>query len=77
MELLENLPGSTTLDQPLRQGQRLYHIAFYVEDIERAIDILKANRAKMISPMKESVYFKKRICFLMMSNMLMIELLEM
>lgn len=76
IELLENLDGSHTLDIPLAQNQKMYHAAYYVDDIEKAIQVLSLNRAKMISPLKESVYFGKRICFMMLPNMMMIELLE-
>lgn len=76
LELLENLEGSHTLDKQLEQGQKLYHAAYYVTHIEKAAEVLQRNRARIISPMKQSVYFGKRICFLMLSNMMMIELLE-
>lgn len=76
LELLENLEGSHTLDRQLEQGQKLYHTGYYVGDIESAEAILRANRARVISPMKPSVYFGKRICFMMLPNMMMIELME-
>lgn len=76
LELLENLPDSHTLDKPLESGQKFYHTAYYVDDIEAALKMCQNNRAKIISPLKESVYFGKRICFLMLPNMQMIELLE-
>ena len=76
LELLENLPDSHTLDKPLENGQKFYHTAYYVDNIEAALEMYKNNRAKVISPLKESVYFGKRICFLMLPNMQMIELLE-
>lgn len=76
LELLENLPDSHTLDKPLANGQKFYHTAYYVNDIEAALEMFQKNRAKVISPLKESVYFGKRICFLMLPNMQMIELLE-
>ncbi len=76
LELLENLNDSTTLDKQLEHNQKLYHTAYYVNDIERVMDLFLLNRAKIISPLKKSVYFKKRICFLMLPNMSMIELLE-
>lgn len=76
LELLENLEGSHTLDKQLELGQKLYHMAYYVRDIEKAIDLLAKNRAKIISPPKNSTYFKKQICFLMMPNMMIVELIE-
>lgn len=76
LELLENLEGSHTLDKQLENGQKFYHAAYYVKNIEVAAGMYQKNRAKMISPLKESAYFGKRICFLMLPNMQMIELLE-
>lgn len=76
LELLENLPESHTLDKQLASNNKMYHTAYYVGDIEKAIEVLTRNRAKIISPLKNSVYFGKRICFLMLPNMSMIELLE-
>lgn len=76
LELIENLEGSTTISKQLELNQKMYHRAYYVTNIERALEILQKNRAKIISPLKPSIYFKHRICFLMLSNMEMIELLE-
>ena len=76
LELLENLPDSHTLDPQLEANQKLYHTAYYVGDIEKAVEVFTRNRAKVISPLKESVYFGKRICFLLLPTMAMIELLE-
>lgn len=76
LELLENLPDSHTLDPQLKMNQKLYHTAYYVGDIEKAIEAFTKNRAKIISPLKQSAYFGKRICFLLLPNMGMIELLE-
>ena len=76
LELLENTAESHTLDKQLASNNKMYHTAYYVGDIEKAVAVLTRNRAKIISPLKESVYFGKRICFLMLPNMGMIELLE-
>lgn len=76
IELLENLPDSHTLDKFLDTQNKMYHVAYYVDDIEKAVSVFKKNKAIVLSPLKQSVYFKKRICFLMMRNMQMIELLE-
>lgn len=76
LELLENLPGSHTLDIQLKNNQKMYHMAYLVRDVERAIKVLTASRAKIISPLKHSTYFGKRICFLMLPNMMMLELIE-
>ena len=76
LELLENLEGSSTLNLPLQSGNKMYHKAYLTEKIEDAIELFKANRAKMISPLTRSVYYKSRICFMILPNMEMIELIE-
>lgn len=76
LELLENLQGSSTLDAWIKRGQKLYHIAYCVKDIEGVLSALLADRAKMVSPLKESTYFKKQICFLMLPNRQLVELIE-
>lgn len=76
LELLENLEGSKALDIPLERGQKFYHIAYYVQDIEKAVEIFTRNRAKIVAPLKHSVYFGKRVCFMILPNMMMIELVE-
>lgn len=76
LELLENLPGSHTLDKQLENNQKLYHIAYCVNDVEKAIEVFAKSRAKLLSPLKWSTYFRKRICFLMLPGMVMLELIE-
>ena len=76
LELLENLDNSTTLDYWINNKNKMYHFAYYVENIEKALEIFKNNRFKVISPLKKSVYFHKRICFLMLPNTYIIELIE-
>lgn len=76
IELLQNLEDSTTLTSYLEKGVKLYHFAYSVNQIEKACEYLIRCRAKVMSPLKESAYFGKRICFLMLSNMFLIELVE-
>jgi len=76
LELLENLPGSNTLTPWLENGNKMYHFAYTVKDIETAAASFAKNRIKLVSPAKDSVYFGKKICFLMLTNMYMIELIE-
>lgn len=76
IELLQNLENCTTLTPYLEKGVKLYHFAYSVNQIEQACEYLVKCRAKVISPLKESVYFGKRICFLMLPNMFLVELVE-
>ena len=76
LEVLENLEGSHTLDSWLNRGQKFYHVAYCVEDIEAVLEALKKEHARVISPLKESTYFHKKICFLMLPNRQIVELIE-
>lgn len=76
LELLENLKGSSTLDVWLKNRVKMYHFAYETENIEKAIEVLNLNRIRIVAPMKTSVYFEKRICFLMLSPGFLIELIE-
>lgn len=76
LELLENLNGCNTLNYWIANKNKMYHFAYYVDNIEKVIEIFKRNRFKIISPLKTSVYFHKRICFLMLPNTYIIELIE-
>lgn len=76
LELLENMEGSTTLDVWLKNRVKIYHFAYKTAHIEKAISILNRNRIRIVAPLKTSVYFKKRICFLLLSPGFLIELIE-
>ncbi len=77
LELLENLNNSNTVTPYLNLKSKIYHTGYLVNDIEsmREFFINKLG-AKIISDFKISMYFKKRICFLMLKNKKMIELIE-
>ena len=77
LELLENLEGSNTLNYWLKQGIKLYHFGYMVNDIDKAFDIFTVKLgAKVVSPMKISQFFGKRICFVVLKNMFVVELIE-
>lgn len=76
LELLENLPGGTTLDIPLAKGNKFYHVGYTTGSFDAAMQAVKASRARVISQPKISRYFGKRIAFLILPNMQMIELIE-
>jgi len=76
IELLENLEGSKTLDVWLNGNTKMYHLAYYVQDFDKSVDEFIHDRAKVIAPAKMSVYFGGRICFLMLTNRVIVELIE-
>lgn len=76
LELLENIENSDTLSKQINQGQRMYHTAYCVENIEKWRGYFIRNRGKVLSPIKKSTYFGKGICFIILPNMAIIELIE-
>ena len=76
LELLENLEGRDTVTKQLESGNKMYHRAYLTKNIEAAVELFKANKAKVISPMVMSTFYKIRICFMILPNMEMIELVE-
>lgn len=76
LELLSDLDGRETVAPMLSAGNKMYHFAYLVSDIEKALNVFIKAKAKVISPLKQSTYFGKRICFLLLPNLYMIELVE-
>jgi len=77
LELVAPLPGSTVLDPWLKQGTKLYHLAFFTDDLDRALADLQAQRGKIVVPPTPAVAFAgKRVSFVMLPNMLLSELIE-
>ena len=76
IELLENLQGSSTLDVWLKNRIKMYHFAYKTHNIEEAIKVLNANKIRLVTPLKYSIYFETRICFLLLSPNFLIELIE-
>lgn len=76
LELLENLPTSHVLDRWLMTRNKMYHFAYKVSNMESMIKVFNKNKIKMLSSLEQSTYFGKRICFLLLPNMNMIELIE-
>lgn len=76
LELLENLGPSGPLDDCLSRGMKVYHFAYETKDIESSAQALvKGSGARIIVPPTEARYFRK-ICFLMLPNMLLVELVQ-
>ena len=76
LELLADLDGRATISPVIESGNKMYHFAYTVSDIEKALNVFIKAKAKVVSPLKQSTYFGKRICFLLLPNMYMIELVE-
>lgn len=76
LELLENMNENGPLDGPLRRGQKLYHLAYETDDMTADCERLTSRHgAKIIVPPTPADYFR-RICFLMLPNLLLVELVQ-
>jgi methylmalonyl-CoA/ethylmalonyl-CoA epimerase len=77
IELLENIPGSHTLTPWLDAGIKIYHLAYWVADLDDAIKWARRQRAKVTVPPMPSVAFdQRRISFVLFRNGLMLEFIE-
>lgn len=76
IELLKNTENSHTLDYWLNNKIKIYHFAYLVKDFDKAFKTLIDRKCKLIKPAKISEYFKKKICFFVLPNMFVIELIE-
>jgi methylmalonyl-CoA/ethylmalonyl-CoA epimerase len=76
-ELLADLPGRETVAPwILRRMPTVYHQAWLVPDLERAIAQMRAAGARPTSEPAHSVYFTGPIVFLMTKAMVLVELIQ-
>lgn len=76
LELLENIEAQGPLDACLKAGIKFYHFAYETENIEKDLEyFVKEKKAKIIVPITKATYFEK-ICFVMLRNMMIIELVQ-
>jgi methylmalonyl-CoA/ethylmalonyl-CoA epimerase len=76
LELLEDLPGSSTIKPWLQKGIKAYHLAFETPYLASSIDELRAVGGIIISEPMPSVAFSGRaICFIMLRSRQLIELI--
>lgn len=76
LELMEDINDSGTLAPHIKSGNKMYHFAYTVSRMDDMLQTLQKAKAKMISSPQISSYFGGRICFLVLPNMYMIELIE-
>jgi methylmalonyl-CoA/ethylmalonyl-CoA epimerase len=77
LEILVALGESQVLAPWLSTGVKIYHQAFEAEGFEAAIQQLAAQRGKvMTGPVPAVAFGGRRICFVMMPNLMLIELIE-
>lgn len=77
VELLEPLPGATTLDPWLRKGVKVYHHAYETQLLDDAIADARRAGARLVSAPQPAVAFaQRRVAFLMLPSMYLFELIE-
>lgn len=74
-ELLQNLHEKGPLDSYLKNNTKMYHLAYESKNIEQDLSLLEAQGGICIVAITKASYFTK-LCFIMMSNKLLIELVE-
>lgn len=77
LELVAPFGQHSPVEPWLKGGVKLYHLAFLAPDLSAEIERLRAQRAKLMLPPTPAVAFaSRRVAFLMMPNLLLIELIE-
>lgn len=77
LELLENLPGASTLTPWIGAGIKMYHFAYWVDNIDAAIEWARGNRGKVtVSPVGAIAFGGRRISFVIFRNGFMLEFIE-
>jgi methylmalonyl-CoA/ethylmalonyl-CoA epimerase len=77
IELLQNLPGSKTLDPWLAQGTKVYHFAYEAPDLSAAMAWARAQRAiTTVQPVPAVAFGGRRIAFVMLRNGWLLEFIE-
>jgi methylmalonyl-CoA/ethylmalonyl-CoA epimerase len=76
VELLEGTPGSVTLAPWLKRRIKIYHTGYLVANFDGAIQHLASKGAVLVRDPVMSVYFNTRIAFLVMPNMMLVELID-
>ena len=76
LELLRNTEESHTLDIWLKNRTKMYHTAYIVGNFDKAMEVFRMMGAQVVREPRPSTYFKKRISFLLLPNLSLIELIE-
>jgi methylmalonyl-CoA/ethylmalonyl-CoA epimerase len=77
LELLVELDGSAVLRPWLTQGVKIYHQAYEADDLAAAIGDLEAAGARVLgSPVPAIAFGGRRICFVLLRNLMLVELIE-
>ena len=77
IELVVDRPGASVVEPWLRRGSAVYHVAFEVDDLQRAIEHhASIGRAKLvITPRPAAAFAGRCIAFVMLRNLMLVELI--
>jgi methylmalonyl-CoA/ethylmalonyl-CoA epimerase len=74
LELLTPLPGSAVLEPWLKARVKFYHLAYETPTLEAAVSRAIAGNAKLVvGPVRSVAFEGRRIAFVMLQNMIMVE----
>lgn len=77
LELLEDLPGASSVAPWVKHGTKFYHLGFKINDLKAAMERLEDQGAKTVREPRPSVYFDAAlIAFLFLPDGSLIELIE-
>lgn len=77
LELLQALPSRSVLDPWLTGGDRIYHQAFTVPDVDEALKGLMAGGARIVvAPVPAVAFAGRRIAFVLLRTMAMVEVID-
>lgn len=77
MELLRPLGEGGVLRPWLNSGAKMYHLAYETTSLLDSVTALRAQRAKLVvEPVAAVAFGMRHIAFLMLPNMLLIELIQ-
>jgi len=77
IELLEALSKDSPVNGFLKRGMKMYHQAFLCGDIEKTVAFLVEQGAFVaVKPIPAVAFGGRRICFLMIGNKTLVELIE-
>lgn len=77
MELVRSDGEHGLLVPWLKSGIKLYHLAYIVKDLTASLAFLKGQGARVVvAPVRAAAFGDRNISFLMLPNLLLVELIE-
>jgi methylmalonyl-CoA/ethylmalonyl-CoA epimerase len=76
MELVRSDGQPGPLAPWLKSGIKLYHLAYIVQDLPAALESLKSEGGRVVvAPVPAAAFGGRHICFVMLPNLLLVELI--